>query len=329
MGDGVRGAARRRRARRLPRRHRRGRPRRALLHGRHDRRVEGRDAHATATSWPTRCTCRRSGRSRRRRAGSSSRRCSTPRARSPCSPTVWNAGRQVVLPAFDPAAALDLIERERRHRDAGRPDDAGGDERRAARPPARRLVAALHQPRRRAERDRDAAPRPRARSPTRELMHDLRRDRDGADRHAAAGVEERCSTRRRRARAGSRRSASRSRIVGRRRRAARRPARWARSSVRGPNVMAGYWNKPEQTAAALVDGWYHTGDLGYMDDEGFVYLVDRAKDMIVTGGENVYSHRGRGRPLPPPGGARGGGVRRPGRALGRGGARGRRAARAT
>jgi long-chain acyl-CoA synthetase len=59
--------------------------------------------------------------------------------------------------------------------------------------------------------------------------------------------------------------------------------------VRGPNVMSGYWNKPEETAAALVDGWYHTGDLGYMDEHAFVHLVDRAKDMIVTGGENVYS----------------------------------------
>jgi long-chain acyl-CoA synthetase len=59
--------------------------------------------------------------------------------------------------------------------------------------------------------------------------------------------------------------------------------------VRGPNVMAGYWNKPEETAAALAGGWYRTGDLGYQDHEGFIYLVDRAKDMIVTGGENVYS----------------------------------------
>ena len=53
--------------------------------------------------------------------------------------------------------------------------------------------------------------------------------------------------------------------------------------------MAGYWNQPEATATALTGGWYHTGDLGYMDDHGFLYLVDRAKDMIVTGGENVYS----------------------------------------
>jgi long-chain acyl-CoA synthetase len=58
--------------------------------------------------------------------------------------------------------------------------------------------------------------------------------------------------------------------------------------VRGANVMAGYWNKPEQTEAALVDGWYRTGDLGYLDEQAYLYLVDRAKDMIVSGGENVY-----------------------------------------
>lgn len=59
--------------------------------------------------------------------------------------------------------------------------------------------------------------------------------------------------------------------------------------VRGPNVMQGYWNKPEQTAAALRGGWMHTGDGGYMDEDGYVFIVDRIKDMIVTGGENVYS----------------------------------------
>lgn len=59
--------------------------------------------------------------------------------------------------------------------------------------------------------------------------------------------------------------------------------------ARGPNVMKGYWNKPEQTAEVLVDGWYHTGDLGYLDAEGCLHLVDRGKDMIVSGGENVYS----------------------------------------
>ena len=59
--------------------------------------------------------------------------------------------------------------------------------------------------------------------------------------------------------------------------------------VRGGNVMLGYWNRPDETAHAVRGGWMHTGDGGYMDDEGFVYLTDRLKDMIITGGENVYS----------------------------------------
>ena len=60
-------------------------------------------------------------------------------------------------------------------------------------------------------------------------------------------------------------------------------------AVRGPNVMLGYWKKPELTAEALRGGWMHTGDGAYMDDDGFIYVVDRMKDMIITGGENVYS----------------------------------------
>jgi acyl-CoA synthetase (AMP-forming)/AMP-acid ligase II len=55
------------------------------------------------------------------------------------------------------------------------------------------------------------------------------------------------------------------------------------------NYMQEYWNRPDETAAAFRDGWYHTGDAGYLDEAGYVYLVDRVKDMIVTGGENVYS----------------------------------------
>jgi len=59
--------------------------------------------------------------------------------------------------------------------------------------------------------------------------------------------------------------------------------------VRGPNVMNGYLNQPEVSAAAFAGGWFHTGDVGFMDDEGYLYLLDRKKDMIITGGENVYS----------------------------------------
>ena len=54
-------------------------------------------------------------------------------------------------------------------------------------------------------------------------------------------------------------------------------------------IMLGYWNKAQETAAVLQDGWYYSGDAGYMDDEGFVFIVDRLKDMIISGGENVYS----------------------------------------
>ena len=60
-------------------------------------------------------------------------------------------------------------------------------------------------------------------------------------------------------------------------------------AVRGDVVMLGYWNRPEETAKAVIDGWMHTGDGGRMDEDGFVYVVDRIKDMIITGGENVYS----------------------------------------
>ncbi len=58
--------------------------------------------------------------------------------------------------------------------------------------------------------------------------------------------------------------------------------------IKGPNVVKGYWNKPEATAAAISDGWLHSGDVARIDDEGFVFIVDRAKDMIIRGGENVY-----------------------------------------
>ncbi|MEZ5570714.1 MAG: class I adenylate-forming enzyme family protein [Halioglobus sp.] len=58
--------------------------------------------------------------------------------------------------------------------------------------------------------------------------------------------------------------------------------------VRGPNVVKGYWQRPEDTAAAFTEGWFHTGDVGKIDEQGFIYLVDRLKDMIIRGGENIY-----------------------------------------
>ncbi|MBV8793675.1 MAG: AMP-binding protein [Hyphomicrobiales bacterium] len=58
--------------------------------------------------------------------------------------------------------------------------------------------------------------------------------------------------------------------------------------IRSPMVMKGYWNKPEATAAAIQDGWMLTGDAAYMDEDGYVFIYDRVKDMIRTGGESVY-----------------------------------------
>jgi long-chain acyl-CoA synthetase len=59
--------------------------------------------------------------------------------------------------------------------------------------------------------------------------------------------------------------------------------------ARGPMIVKGYWNQPEATAETFVAGWVRTGDLARLDDEGFVYIVDRAKDMVLRGGENIYS----------------------------------------
>jgi long-chain acyl-CoA synthetase len=58
--------------------------------------------------------------------------------------------------------------------------------------------------------------------------------------------------------------------------------------VRSKHVMIEYWHKPEETKATLVNGWLHTGDMGYYDEEGYIYIADRKKDMIISGGENVY-----------------------------------------
>ncbi|MFY9668592.1 MAG: AMP-binding protein, partial [Trebonia sp.] len=58
--------------------------------------------------------------------------------------------------------------------------------------------------------------------------------------------------------------------------------------IRGPNVMKGYWQRPEATAEAISDGWFHTGDLARIDSDGYFYIVDRKKDLVIRGGYNVY-----------------------------------------
>lgn len=66
------------------------------------------------------------------------------------------------------------------------------------------------------------------------------------------------------------------------------PGRHGEMWVKGPNVALGYWNNPEMTQKSYTAGWFHSGDIGYVDEDGFYYIVDRLKDLIISGGENVY-----------------------------------------
>src|SRR4051794_40814893 len=200
--------------------------------------------------------------------------------------TVWNAGRHVLLGAFDPGAVLDLIERERVTATLVVPSMlAAICEEQLARP---RDVSSL------ALVSFGGAPsatetlrRAHEAFPGARLLHLYGATETAPIATGVLGVEDLLDT-------------PRARSCGQPavgvdveiRTADGAPAAAGEVGevvVRGPNVMLGYWEKPRQTDAALRDGWYRTGDLGYMDDEAFVFLVDRAKDMIVTGGENAYS----------------------------------------
>jgi len=200
--------------------------------------------------------------------------------------TVWNAGEQVLLPNFEPGAALDLVERH------------GVTEMLVV--PT--MLAALSEEQQSRPRDvstvrgishggapiaTDTLRRARAAFPDATLLHvygatetapiatllpreELLLDTPQANScgQPAVGVDVAVVNR-----SGSLVAAG---TVG-------------EVMIRGDNVMVGYWNKGEETASVLIDGWYRTGDLGYLDEHSFLYLVDRAKDMIVSGGENVYS----------------------------------------
>jgi len=199
--------------------------------------------------------------------------------------TVWNAGRHVLLPSFDAARFLDLIESESVTATLVVPTMlAAVTDEQLARP---RDVSSLRYL------SHGGSPcatetlrRAQAAFPTTELLHIY-----GATETAPIATlmphEERLLETPR-ARSCGQPAVGVDVAVFDSNGARQAQGQVGELAVRGPNVMLGYWNKPAETAAALVDGWYKTGDLGYQDDGGFVYLVDRAKDMIVTGGENVY-----------------------------------------
>jgi long-chain acyl-CoA synthetase len=201
--------------------------------------------------------------------------------------TTWHAGRQVVMRAFDPAAALDLIERERVTVTQVVPSMlAAMCDEQLERP--RDVSSLRHLTFGGAPSATETLRRARRAFPDAEMMTmygttetaplvtalpGLHRLLDAPQAHSCGrpliGVE--------------------ARVVDPDERTPLPTGEVGEVAARGPNVMLGYWGKPEQTDAVLVDGWYHTGDLGRLDDDGYLYLVDRAKDMIVSGGENVYS----------------------------------------
>jgi long-chain acyl-CoA synthetase len=200
--------------------------------------------------------------------------------------TVWNAGRHILLPAFDPARALDLIESHGVTATLVVPTMlAAISDEQLARP---RDVSSLRYL------SHGGSPcatetlrRAHAAFPAAELLH-IYGTTETAPIATLMPHEERLLGTPRERSCGQPAVGVDVAVVdvdG----ARCEPGDVGELAVRGPNVMVGYWNKTAETAAALVDGWYRTGDLGYQDDDGFVYLVDRAKDMIVSGGENVYS----------------------------------------
>jgi long-chain acyl-CoA synthetase len=200
--------------------------------------------------------------------------------------TVWNAGTQIVLPAFAPGAALDLIERERVTATIVVPTmlAALGDEQ-LARPrdvSSLRLISHGGAPS-----ATETLRRAHSAFPDAELLHIYGATETSPIATVLPGEQHVLDAPQARS-CGQPSVGVEVRVVDPSGFPVP-PATVGEVVIRGDNVMAGYWNKPQQTADALIDGWYWTGDLGYMDERAYLYLVDRAKDMIVSGGENVYS----------------------------------------
>jgi len=201
--------------------------------------------------------------------------------------TVWHGARQVVMRAFDPAGLLDLVERERVTATQVVPSMlAAISEEQLAR--ARDVSSLRFLTFGGAPSATETLRRAHRAFPDAELMTMYGATETAPLVTAVRHVERRLDTPQARS-CGQPLVGVEARIVDPDDRTPVARGEVGEVAVRGPNVMLGYWDKPDQTAAALVDGWYHTGDLGRLDDQGYLYLVDRAKDMIVSGGENVYS----------------------------------------
>lgn len=201
-------------------------------------------------------------------------------------PTVWHAGLQVILPAFEAAAALDLVEQHRVTDALFVPTMlAAINEEQARRPRDVSSLRAIHhggspiatQTLRHAH----------ANFPGANLIHSYGATETSPFATMLVGEEQVLDTPRARS-CGQPIIGVDIRVLDTEGNDAARGA-VGEVAIRGANVMAGYWKLPGETAQVLNEGWFRTGDVGYMDEDSYLFLVDRAKDMIVTGGENVYS----------------------------------------
>ena len=210
--------------------------------------------------------------------------------------TVWGGGTHVIMPRFDPDLALDLIEREAVTHTLLVPTMlAATANAQLARP---RDVSSLHYLSHGASPiSVDTLKRTRHAFPGAELLH-VYGTTEATPITTLLPHEERILDTSLAHSCGQPAVGVEVRVVGTDRDspapAAELPPQASPGSVgeivvRSPSVMAGYWQKPEQTAEVMRGEWYLTGDLGYADDDSYIYLVDRAKDMIVSGGENIYS----------------------------------------
>ncbi len=200
--------------------------------------------------------------------------------------TVWVGGRQVILPAFDPAAVLDAIAAEQITITLGVPTMiAALAEEQLARP--RRVESLRSISHGGSPIATEVVRRAHAAFPRAELIH-LYGATELAPLATALRHEETLLDGELARSCGLAVLGVDVRVVDKSGREAA-PGEPGEVVVRGPNVMPGYWNKPEETRAVLEAGDYRTGDLGFMNAEGYLFLVDRAKDMIISGGENVYS----------------------------------------
>jgi long-chain acyl-CoA synthetase len=200
--------------------------------------------------------------------------------------TVWGGGTHVIMPRFDPGVALDLIEREAVTHTLLVPTMlAAAADAQLARP---RDVSSLRYM------SHGASPisvetlkRTRRAFPGAELLH-VYGTTEATPIMTLLPREERILDTPRVHSCGQPAVGVELRVVGSDRNEVP-PGVVGELTARSPSVMAGYWQKPEQTAEVMLGDWYLTGDLGYADEESYIYLVDRAKDMIVSGGENIYS----------------------------------------